>query len=529
MIIAWRRFQGIAERTLRRSWFICFALSLTALLVHGYHPFAEDAGIYIPAIKKTLDPSLYPQGSEIFMLPARFSLFTRALALSVQVAHVPLPYMLLLWFVTCLFLTISACWKIAEICLKGKNSGLVGASIVAAVISMPAAGCALLLSDPYLTSRSVATPLILFSVLFLLRRKHLSAFLMWATSALFHPLMAVIDGMFLVLIMLTRSSKWPIRFAQILLFSFIVTVVLSIGRHPVGEEYRAAVMSRSYFFLSQWTWYEIFGAVAPLLLFASMAWKHRRTSESAAFQLSLATTLFGGLAILGAAAVTWMPGLFIFGRFQPMRAYQLIYLLLLSLPANFGLRWIARNWSPRQCELAFALVIICLSYGMYVVQRRTFPASRHVEWPWSASENSWQQAYDWVRNNTPKDAVFALSPEYPNDPGNDRQGFRATAERSALPDRAKDGGVAALFPEIAPTWRRDTALTAGIDSMDESEQVQLQEGGATWIMVRNNPKLKLDCPYSNPIVEVCQLNPRTDYAQQKSPPITLSLHQVSVR
>lgn len=54
--------------------FVC--LAAIAVLIHGYHPFSEDAAIYVPAIKKQLDPTLYPRRDEFFLSHARFSLFS---------------------------------------------------------------------------------------------------------------------------------------------------------------------------------------------------------------------------------------------------------------------------------------------------------------------------------------------------------------------------------------------------------------------------------------------------------------------
>ena len=47
---------------------ILFGLTLLALLVHGYHPGAEDDGVYLPAIKHDLNPALYPHDSDFFTL-----------------------------------------------------------------------------------------------------------------------------------------------------------------------------------------------------------------------------------------------------------------------------------------------------------------------------------------------------------------------------------------------------------------------------------------------------------------------------
>ncbi len=54
--------------------------------------------------------------------------------------------------------------------------------------------------------------------------------------------------------------------------------------------------------------------------------------------------------------------------------------------------------------------------------------------------------------NTPKDAMFALDAQYITKPGEDAESFRAIAERSALPDFSKDGGVVTNKPELAVEW-----------------------------------------------------------------------------
>ena len=43
---------------------------------------------------------------------------------------------------------------------------------------------------------------------------------------------------------------------------------------------------------------------------------------------------------------------------------------------------------------------------------------------------------------------LALDAQYITKPGEDAQGFRAIAERSALPDYSKDGGVVTNKPEL---------------------------------------------------------------------------------
>ncbi len=493
-------------RNTPERWSLCLLLTMAALFVHGYHPFAEDAGIYVPAIKKLLDPSLYPTGAEFFLLPSHWSIFANAVALSARASHLPLPYVLLFWYVACLFFVIAASWKIAEICFGNWYSGFIAATLIAVTASMPAAGCSLLLVDPYLTARSFSTPLLLFSVAFILRKRNKLALGCWAAAVLFHPLMALIGGVFLMLLIVVRRER---RYVSLL--SLIATGMLAlfayiqISHLQMSADYRSAVATRSYFFLSGWTWYEILGALAPLAMFAWMASRGRERQESLLFQVSWAAAVFGILAMIAALAVLWVPWLFPVARFQPMRAFQLIYILWLVVPVNWGLQWLSRGWQRRTREIAFAGFVVVLGGFLYLSQAQTFRSSSHVEWPWRSPRNSWLQAFEWIRLNTPIDAVFALDPDYANDAGNDRQGFRATAERSALPDRAKDGGVAALFPQLAKEWDSSVRLSSAVNRLGDDQRSELLAAGVTWVVVRAEKSSLLDCPYSNDRVAVCRL------------------------
>lgn len=493
-------------RNMPEQWSLCVLLTTAALFVHGYHPYAEDAGIYVPAIKKLLDPSLYPSGADFFLLPARWSIFPNFIAFSARASHTPLTYLLLFWYVVCLFLVIVACWKLAQICFGNWQSGLIGGSVVAMAASMPAAGSSLLLVDPYLTARSFSTPLILLSLIYVLKRKNVPAALLWTLALLFHPLMALVGAVFLVLLMTARSPKRDSRLLLLIAAGLpIFGAFTRLLRTAATADYRSAVATRSYFFLSEWRWYEILGALAPLGIFAWIALHSRKREHRLLYQVSWAATWFGILATVSALAVVWVPGLYAFARFQPMRAFQLIYLLWLVVPVNWGLQRLTAGLTPRSRELAFAALLIVFGASMYASQKRTFPSSSHIEWPWSTSHNAWQQAFAWIRLNTPKDAVFALDADYADDAGNDRQGFRASAERSALPDRAKDGGVAALFPQLAHEWNSSVQLTAAIDRLTVDNRDRLLAAGATWVVVRSGASPLLDCPYSNNKVAVCRL------------------------
>ncbi|MGA2377586.1 MAG: hypothetical protein ABSF72_18900, partial [Candidatus Sulfotelmatobacter sp.] len=89
---------------------ILLLLTTGALLVHGYHPYAEDAEIYLPGVEKILHPALFPAGQEFFASHASLTIFPTLIALSLRSTHLPMETGLFLWHVASIFLLLLACW-----------------------------------------------------------------------------------------------------------------------------------------------------------------------------------------------------------------------------------------------------------------------------------------------------------------------------------------------------------------------------------------------------------------------------------
>ncbi len=182
------------------------ALAFAALLVHGYHPFAEDAAIYVPAIKKDLHPSLYPWGSEFFTSHGRMTLFDNIVAASVKATHLQVDMALLLWHLLCIFLLFAASLLLSEqICTKRRHRWT-AVGLIGSVLTVPVAGTALLMMDPYLNPRSLSTPLALFAITAVLTRRHLLCALCLAAIAPVHPLMTVYAAALCGIILLNRMN-----------------------------------------------------------------------------------------------------------------------------------------------------------------------------------------------------------------------------------------------------------------------------------------------------------------------------------
>lgn len=157
------------------------------------------------------------------------------------------------------------------------------------------------------------------------------------------------------------------------------------------------------------------------------------------------------------------------------------------------------------------LLFIPLSLGMYFAQRQVFPASQHIEWPWAEPRNPWAQAFEWIRVNTPVDALFANNPALMELPGEDENGFRARSERSMLADLVKDKGACSMFPPLSVKWAEQIADEKNWQHFDKEDFERLrQKYGVTWAVIErggpsDNTLAEMPCPYENSAVRVCRI------------------------
>ncbi len=116
------------------------------------------------------------------------------------------------------------------------------------------------------------------------------------------------------------------------------------------------------------------------------------------------------------------------------------------------------------------------------------------------------QAFVWIRQNTPRDAVFALDAHYITRTEEEGQVFRAIAERSALPDYSKDGGEASITPALAEPWAAGVAAQLDLDRLDDATRAaRLQRTGANWAVLSRDTVSAWNCPYRNSAVQVCRV------------------------
>ena len=173
-----------------------FLLTLLAVLVHGYHLGADDAAVYVPAIKMAADPTLYPFDSEFFMSHAHLSVFAGVVGGSAKLTHLPADAVIFLWHVAGVFMLLGAAWHLLSACFESRCARWSGVALLAAVLSIPVTNTALLIMDPNLTPRTLSTPATLFAVACFLRKEYKGAVAWLLITALVHAQMSLYAGAF---------------------------------------------------------------------------------------------------------------------------------------------------------------------------------------------------------------------------------------------------------------------------------------------------------------------------------------------
>ena len=483
------------------------------LFGHGFHPFAEDGGLYVAGVQYTMHPATFPHATAFVTEHLSFSCFAPVVVAATRWLPGSLHTTLLALYLLSAGLMLWAGWRVCRACLPTHGDAAAGVALLAAWWTMPVAGTSLLLMDPYVTARSFSTPFSLLAVAAILRSpaRHfvLEAVLWLALAAAFHPLMAGY-GMGLVLALslsLRRAPAWQWVTAG----GAVLLLALALQVHALPEPatVRAAVQSRPYWFLSAWQPYEWCGLLGPaVVLFALLRSSRLLTAPGRALcraalalsALSVAVALLFARQTMAVHAVA---------RLQPLRAFLPVYAVM-ALLVGGALCGLAQRWAvarPRSAAWVRALPAGMITASLlifFAVQRASFPRSAHVEWPARPSDNPWAQAFQWIRDHTPEDAFFALDARYITTPGEDAQSFRALAERSAVPDFSKDGGEAAITPSLAGPWQQAVRATEDLSALDDAERdTRLRSLGVSWVVLHAAAHTAHPCPFQNAVVKVC--------------------------
>jgi hypothetical protein len=482
-------------------------LTASAVLVHGYHPGAEDDCVYLSAVKLDLHPGLYPHRSAFFKLQLQATAFDRLIAASIFLTRLPVAWAALLWHFASIFLVLWGCWRIGRRCFAEPHAQWAGVALVAALLTLPVAGTALYFVDQYLHPRALATAAILAAVVAVLDRRRILATVLLAVALTIHPIMAALGMSFCFFLdfALARQERMDRRSGPLQAPTPLGLAALApMGWifEPVSDAWRKAANGSNCYFLSRWEWYEWLGVFAPLLLLWWIRHLSLRNGSATAARIASSLVWYGSFQFLIAVAILGPHSLERLRPFQPMRYLHLLYLLLALLGGGMIGQKILRRHAWR-----WILLFLPLTAGMFYAQRQVFSGTEHLELPGGATRNPWVAAFQWASRNTPTNALFALDPQYVRAPGEDYHSFRAIAERDMLADAVKDAPVVTQVPRLAPEWQEETEARAGWSRFQKPDFERLRARyGVTWIVLERPGVAGLNCPFQNDRLLVCRLD-----------------------
>ena len=479
-------------------------LTAAALFTHGYHPYAEDAEIYLPGVERILNAQLFPVGRQFFQSHASMTLFPNLVAGSLRLTHLPFEAGLFLWHIASIFLFLLACWELSSVLFPTARARWGGLCLIAALLTIPVAGTSLYVMDQYLNPRNLAAFAAVFAVTRILEKKYVRAVVWLLVAASVHPMMWVFPTSFCALwvAMEKFGSRVGRAAEQGKPAAMAGLALLWIPSAPqASPAYHEAAKLHAYHYIQHWRWFEWLGIIAPLILLWYFETIARKRQWVVLGRACRAFVVYGVIYFVAALVLDLPPQFESLARLQPLRSLDLLYIFMFVCIGGILGEYVLRDrvWQ-------WLALFVPLAVGMFAAQRSLFPASAHVEWPGQTPKNPWAQAFVWVRENTPANAVFALDPDYMVIPGEDEIGFRCLAQRSRLADAIKDNGVVSMFPRLAEEWWEQVQAQRPWKNLHSADFARLKEKyGIGWVVLEQPGGAGMDCPYQNTAVRVCRL------------------------
>ena len=509
-----RHVLGRFDEDRRYPLLLTAACTLFTLALHGYHPFAEDGGLYLAGVKYLLNPALYPHGTEFVTAHLRYSIFAPLVAGLVRGSGAPLEDVAFVLYLAMIWLTLAAAWKIVSACFSSRAERTGSLLLLTCWMTLPIAGTSLMLVDPYLTARSFSTPCVLFALAFVLRahpaRAHRGSDLFKAGAALalgaaFHPLMAAYGTVAVAAVLLARRARlrtFLVRMLALLGCGLLLALLLQHLTAPETPAAEGAALSRDYWYLAEWRWFELLGLAGPVSILVLFARRARAKVRALTLAILAVSMIFFLVALCFARPELGFKEL---ARLQPLRIFQLTYIVMIFMLGALLGRLLLREELWR-----WSVAAAVLGVPMFFAQRSIYPDLPHLELPQILHRpnhgNDWTEAFLWIRRSTPTNALFALDANYINRPREDAQSFRAIAERSMLPDLSKDGGEAAITPALAASWQAGANVQRGLSAeSDTGRRGKLLPLGVNWLVLDRAAPTALPCSYENGTVKVCRL------------------------
>jgi hypothetical protein len=474
------------------------ALTGAAPAVHGYHFGIEDQTLYIPAILNHLDPTLFPHDSAFFLTEARWTLYDEMAAAFLRITRLRLDWTMFLAHLGAVLVTLAAGRTLLVRCFDDRRAEWSGLALLVLLLPFPVAGTRMGLMEQYFHPRAAAMACALLAFVAAIDQRR-AAFAWLGAASLFHPLTGLWSAMHVAAQLQWRRWR-PLLFAV----PIAMASCSRIAHPPPTDEagYWRVALSAEVFRLRyppHWPWYEWAGVLVPLIALSYWTVVGRRDERLPLARVSGRLLASASAGVILAVVLTLFPD----RRWplQPMRELHLVYIVVV-LFAGARVEQLFLGGSRWKHASFFATVTVSV-----MLAQRQFPASPHIEWPGRLPANDWVAAFDWARQHTTRNALFALDPFYMSRPGTDSHSFRVFAQRSMLAEAVHDLAPAAMSAPLAERWMQEVRDTGGWTRFVHSDFTRLHETyGIEWTVVEAARHMDLTCPYVNTSAAVCKVD-----------------------
>jgi len=447
--------------------------------------------ITIPFIKSIIDPNLYPNDYLIAEKKYFYTFFNSGCAMLVKTFHISLPQLFFSLYCISLYASLYAYFKIAITLYPKKEVAYF--SVVFLIFSFTTLGEVRTIESLFL-ERTFVLPFLLFAFYFFLRKKIVWAYALSGFAFLFHPLSAayMLACLFVCSLLSFKEIGWKnLAIGFIMLILLISPVLYLKVKHPAPS---------LGFFHADPQWLELLRLRSSHHLFPS-GWSPLLLVQSALFIAGFglcrihkpqswhykAVMLSAGAVLLMCVMGTIFTELYplsIVLQFQLFRSFVFLIFFAIIFYSNFFFE----ESKNRNALLQKVMVFICFAGIFYngnfskyasflLVALAIFPGYAIVNhykkklsvyyFPLLISvvfllgiagtilkggftihnkqDGDWLAVQEWANKNTPKDALFIVSPK--------SEGFRVESERSCYGDW-KDGTQMFFNPSFGQEWFR---------------------------------------------------------------------------
>ena len=338
------------------------ALALTplALIAHSYKFVNDDQILYIPILRRTLDPSLYP-GDFFFNQPqASVSFFEDLLAWPVR--WFGLEWAMLGGYLLAQALILLCLYSLAVRLVSRRAAYL---AMILFILPVSIGGTFVRTYDNYLNPRTLTLPLALLALAALLERRPWRATVLIGLHLALHPLSGLHTWLVAVALMAwwfwkkDMPRKSLIGPALVLLGALGLLALKSSGGDSfwLDSAWRAVLWKRtSYIFLASWRMKD-WVSLGLYLILGIIGWAYRRRDPAVAQLCLAALGVALGAMLAVALGVDWL-GLAPLAQLQLARSGWLVIALAVIFGADMAFALYERGgWGA---ELVAALCVVTI-------------------------------------------------------------------------------------------------------------------------------------------------------------------------